>query len=278
MFAGGELASAFFELAYPLLSAFGLAVARALGLVMITPAFNRLGLTGLLRSAVAVVVAIPVAPSVFLAFSSLDAPSPLMLSGLLVKELVIGLAIGLLFGIPFWAAEVAGELIDLQRGSTMAQLLDPLGIGEASVTSTFLTVALIALFFMTGGFIAMLDGFYRSYTLWPAQTLTPVLVESTALQLLHVLDRLMSIGVLMIAPVVIALLVADLLLAYLSRMAPQLHVFDLSLPVKNLLFAFLLTLYAAFLVPFMLTELEALPTLFQRFLDSSVAMGAAAFD
>ena len=105
-----------------------------------------------------------------------------------------------------------------------------------------------------------------------------MLVESTALQLLHVLDRLMSIGVLMIAPVVIALLVADLLLAYLSRMAPQLHVFDLSLPVKNLLFAFLLTLYAAFLVPFMLTELGELPALFQRFMDSSLAMGAAAFD
>lgn len=267
---GSELASEFFDLAYPLISAFGLAVSRALGLVLITPAFNRLGLTGMLRSAVAVVIAIPIAPSVFIALSGLDAPSPLMLSGLLVKELAIGLAIGLLFGVPFWAAEVAGELIDLQRGSTMAQLLDPLGIGEASVTSTFLTVALIALFFMTGGFLAMLDGFYRSYSLWPAQTLTPVLMETTALHLLHVLDRLMSIGVMMIAPVVIALLVADLLLAYLSRMAPQLHVFDLSLPVKNLLFAFLLTLYAAFLVPFMLSELEAMPALFQRFLAASL--------
>ncbi|WP_434456609.1 type III secretion system export apparatus subunit SctT [Stutzerimonas urumqiensis] len=267
-----ELATAFFDLAYPLLGAFGLAVARALGLIMVTPAFNRLGLTGFLRSAVAVVVAMPVAPPAFVALSGLEAPSALMLSGLILKEVVIGVAIGLLFGIPFWAAEVAGELIDLQRGSTMAQLLDPLGTGEASVTSTFLAVALIALFFATGGFTAMLDGFYASYALWPADAFVPVQVEATALQILHVLDRLMAIGVLMIAPLVIALLVADLLLAYLSRMAPQLHVFDLSLPVKNLLFAFLLTLYTAFLVPFMLDELGRLHAVFEGFLDASRAL------
>ena len=32
---------------------------------------------------------------------------------------LLGVLFGLLFGIPFWAAEVAGELIDLQRGSNV---------------------------------------------------------------------------------------------------------------------------------------------------------------
>ncbi len=44
----------------------------------------------------------------------------------------------------------------------------------------------------------------------------------------------MRIGVLMVAPLLIAMLITDLMLAYLSRMAPSLHIFDLSLPVKNL--------------------------------------------
>jgi type III secretion protein T len=250
-----EQLAGFFALAYPLLSAFGMAVARALGMVMIAPAFNRLGLTGMIRSAVAVVVSIPVAPEVFTALSSDLAPSTLMLMALLVKEMIIGLVIGLVFGIPFWAAEVAGELIDLQRGSTMAQLLDPLSSGESSVTSTLLSITLITLFFMSGGFTLMLDGLYRSYHLWPVLTGAPTLTEATVREILAVLDKVMQIGVLMIAPLVIALLTADLLLAYLARMAPQLHVFDLSLSVKNLLFAFLMVVYLGFLIPYMVGQL-----------------------
>lgn len=53
----------------------------------------------------------------------------------------------------------------------------------------------------------------------------------------------------------VAILVADLLLAYLSRMAPSLHVFDLSMPVKNLLFAVLILLYVSFLIPNMVDSL-----------------------
>lgn len=255
--------TAFFELAYPYLTALSLAVARALGMVLITPAFNRLGLTGMIRSAVAVVIALPVAPAVFAALTSGQDPSMLALMGLMIKEMSIGLLVGLVFGIPFWAAEVAGELIDLQRGSTMAQLLDPLSAGESSITSTLLSITLIALFFMSGGFTLAIDGLYRSYQLWPALEFMPVVGQGTALEIMRILDRVMEIGVLMVAPIVIALLVADLLLAYVSRMAPQLHVFDLSLPLKNLLFSFLMVVYVAFLVPYMLAELGQMRGLFQ---------------
>ncbi len=254
----GEQLAGFFDLAYPLLSAFGMAVARALGMIIITPAFNRLGLTGMIRSAVAVVVSIPIAPDIFIALAGEQPPSTLMLMALLIKEMVIGVVIGLIFGIPFWAAEVAGELIDLQRGSTMAQLLDPLSSGESSVTSTLLSITLITLFFMSGGFTLMLDGLYRSYQLWPVLAAAPALGEHSVMEIVGVLDKVMQTGVLMIAPVVIAILTADLLLAYLARMAPQLHVFDLSLSVKNLLFSFLMVVYVSFMIPYMLSQLGAM--------------------
>jgi len=72
---------------------------------------------------------------------------------------------------------------------------------------------------------------------------------------LGILDRVMQIGVLLIAPIVLALLIADLMLAYLSRMAPQFHVFDLSLAVKNLIFAILIVLYLTYLLQYMVAEL-----------------------
>ena len=56
-----NVANAFLEVAYPVISSAALAASRAMGVVVITPAFNRLGLTGMIRGCVAVAIAIPVA-------------------------------------------------------------------------------------------------------------------------------------------------------------------------------------------------------------------------
>jgi type III secretion protein T len=250
-----NLATAFVEVAYPVISSAALAASRATGLVLITPAFNRLGLTGMIRSCVAVAISIPMFFPIYEQFGQLPDHGALFLSGLLVKELLIGVLVGLLFGIPFWAAEAAGELIDLQRGSTMAQLVDPLGSNESSVMATLLVVVIIALFFVSGGFILMVDGYYHSYQLWPVLAFTPIFAANALVAILSILDQVMRVGVLMIAPLVVALLATDAMLAYLSRMAPNFHIFDLSLPVKNLVFTLLMVVYIAFLIPVMLDQL-----------------------
>ncbi|MDQ0995732.1 type III secretory pathway component EscT [Phyllobacterium ifriqiyense] len=111
---------------------------------------------------------------------------------------------------------------------------------------------------MSGGFLLLVDGFYKSYELWPAVKFAPVINVNAIPALLGVLDRIMQIAVILIAPIVLALLLTDLMLAYLSRMSPQLHVFDLSLAIKNLLFAVLMVLYISYLVPYMMSELKDL--------------------
>ncbi|WP_226502282.1 type III secretion system export apparatus subunit SctT [Pseudomonas sp. MWU16-30317] len=251
------LPSAFVELAYPTISSASLAASRAMGLVMVTPAFNRLGLTGMIRTCVALAVSVPMLLPVFQAFTAMPEHNGFFIAGLMVKEFLIGVLIGLLFGIPFWAAEMAGELVDLQRGSTMQQLLDPSGSGESSVMATLLTVMLITLFFMSGGFIMMVGGYYHSYQLWPVTAFTPLFASSALMAILSILDQVMRIGVLMVSPLLIAMLITDLMLAYLSRMAPNFHIFDLSLPVKNLFFSVLMVIYIGFLIPVMLDQLAA---------------------
>jgi type III secretion protein T len=242
---------------YPYLIAAAIASARALGVVLITPAFTRLGITGLLRSSIALVIALPIIPIVLDAVVTTQLSSTII-AALLIKEMLIGAVIGVAFGIPFWAAEAAGDLVDLQRGSTAAQLLDPLALAESNITATLLTIILLALFFITGGFSLLAKGIYDSYGLWPAASFTPVLGVDSVAPLLRMLDRIMQIAVLMVAPIVIALLLADIALGFLSRITPQFHVFDLSLAVKNLLFTFLMAIYAVFLVPVMLSEIGAL--------------------
>lgn len=45
---------------------------------------------------------------------------------ILGKEVLLGMLIGFVAAIPFWAIEVAGFLVDNQRGAAMASMLTPL--------------------------------------------------------------------------------------------------------------------------------------------------------
>ncbi|UTV41890.1 type III secretion system export apparatus subunit SctT (plasmid) [Ensifer adhaerens] len=246
---------ALLDVVYPVLAGTAIAMARALGMIAITPAFVRLGLTGLIRSGVAIAIALPLIPGFTTTIMHGESLSTVMMTGLILKEILLGVILGLVLGVPFWAAEVAGDLVDLQRGSTSAQLVDPLQATETSIAGTYFVLALVALFFKSGGFYLLADTYYRSYEIWPVTSLSPALDSSAADALLAILDRVMQIGVLLIAPIVLALLIADLMLAYLSRMSPQLHVFDLSLAVKNLLFAILIVFYLNYLLKYMVANL-----------------------
>ncbi|MEY9783696.1 type III secretion system export apparatus subunit SctT [Sinorhizobium fredii] len=250
--------SSLFDVIYPVLAGTAIAMARALGMIVITPAFVRLGLTGLIRSGVAIAIALPLIPGFTATLAEGQSLSTLVVTGLILKEIILGVIIGVVLGIPFWAAEVAGDLVDLQRGSTAAQLVDPLQATETSIAGTFFVLALVALFFKSGGFSLLADTYYRSYEIWPVTSFSPSLGSGAAEAVLAILDRVMQIGVLLIAPIVLALLIADLMLAYLSRMSPQLHVFDLSLAIKNLLFAILIVLYLSYLLQYMVAEFAIL--------------------
>src|SRR5260364_138532 len=56
-----------------------------------------------------------------------------------ISELSAGLAIGLMAAVPFWAMNVAGELIDTVRGSGLSEIINPTTGGQVSLFSLLLT-------------------------------------------------------------------------------------------------------------------------------------------
>jgi type III secretion protein T len=74
----------------------------------------------------------------------------------------------------------------------------------------------------------------------------------------RLLDNIVTMGLVLAAPIVIFMLLTDILLALVSRAAPPLNVFALSLNVKNIVFVFLMALYGAFLIQYMGTDLGSL--------------------
>lgn len=238
------------ELVGPYFTAISVAIARAVGLAAVLPIFSWLGLTGLLRNAVVIAIALPMVSQVTSELAVLTPLQPGQVLMLTAKEAVIGILLGLLFGLPFWAVEAAGELIDMQRGVNGAYLLDPNASGQASPVGTLFVLVLLALFFAGNGFGVMAEALYSSYTLWPVTELLPPFTGETPTLLLGLLDRVVQLGLLLAVPLVIVMLLADIALAVIGRMAPQLNVFDLSLSVKSAALVLVLPIYAIFLVPY----------------------------
>jgi type III secretion protein T len=225
--------------------------------MLVMPVFTRIGATGVLRNGIALALTLPLVPATAAALGG-EPLGTVKIAALLLKEFTVGIVLGFVLGVPLWAAEAAGDMLDLQRGASMATLIDPQGTEEASVTGTILALVMVALFFASGGFLITVRMLYESYGIWPAGRFVPVLGADAATQLLGLLDDVFNLGLLLVVPIIVCLLLADILLALVSRAAPTFNVFALSLAVKSLLFAVLLVLYSGFLASYMGRNLATL--------------------
>ena len=244
-------------LAWHWLVAYGLGLARPLALVSINPLFTRAQVSALLRGAIATALALPALPALGQALD-VDAPTGVMLL-LVIKEAALGAVLGGLTGLPFWALDLAGDLLDLQRGATQGRLNDPAGFGDVSISGTFLLLVGVVLFVGSGGLELLADLLYRSWGIWPPLSGLPTLAAMTPGLLLGMLDQLLRQGVRLAAPLILAMLLADAALILAARVAPQLRVDDQALAARNLVFFVFLPLYCAFLVFYVRQDLALLP-------------------
>jgi type III secretion protein T len=234
----------------PYIMATAFALARMLAVMVVFPVFDRLGVTGFVRNSIAVVISVPLIPMIAAHLEGQQLGLGLI-TALILKEVIVGLIVGLVLAVPLYAAEAAGDILDLQRGSSSASLSDPLGTSEANITGTLLVLIVIALYFASGCFDLTLRAIYDSYGIWPVRRFMPLLSREAGSLLLSLLDTIVKTGLMLVGPVVVCLLLVDLLFALIARAAPSLQPFYLSMTVKNLVFSLVLVLYGAFLIGYM---------------------------
>jgi len=234
----------------PYFLAAAFALARMLAMMTVFPVFDRLGVTGITRNAIALVLSVPLIPMIAAHLGS-EQLSLGLIAALLLKEVTVGLVVGLVLGVPLFTAEIAGDVLDLQRGSSSGTLSDPLGTTQSQISGTLLALVIIALYFASGCFDLTLRAIYDSYGIWPVRRFLPLFSGEAGDLLLRLLDSIVATGLMLVGPIVVCLLLVDLLFAFIARAAPQLQPFYLSLTVKNLVFSLVLVLYGVFLVGYM---------------------------
>lgn len=224
------------------------AMTRLSIMALVVPVFTRSGLTGMRRLAVALALSLPVALHLVPAFGQLLQTDAGTLSLLVGKEAIIGLLLGLGFGVPFWAVESAGDVLDMQRGSAIAYMTDPTLTSDVSISGTFLELVLVALFYAGGGPDMLLGALYDSYRLWPVFAPLPAMNAGNAGLALDLLDQVMRLALLLGGPLFVVLFLVDATMALVARISPQIHAFYLTLPVKAIALFAVLPVYVVFFV------------------------------
>lgn len=209
-------------------TAFFLVLARIAPLFVLAPLFSSKMLPARVRGILACALSMGLTP---VALHGQDVPgSPLNVAGLMVENVVVGLAFAFAVGAVFTAVEAAGHLIDTQSGFSYGATVDPVNGNQGGVMATFYGLVGTAIFLAVGGDAWTLRGLARTFTLVPL-TRGPQ-ITSLAAGAEQAFSTILVSAIEVAAPALLALLITDVAFGMVSRVVPQLNVFGVGFPIK----------------------------------------------
>lgn len=222
-------------------TSFAVVVPRIAAAFLLIPYFTTEIMTPLIRNVFFVSIALTVMPMV------LAQPIPASVSGtalipIVLKEILIGIAIGYTFSVVFWALEGAGQVLDNKIGATSAQLVDPITGQQTTLLGAYLGRLAGYLFAAFGGLTLFVDLLLSSFAVWPVLSKFPDLKAAGSMFFVERFDELMRLMLLLAAPALCVLTLLEFGLGFMNRYSPQLNVFTLSMPLKSLLAILILLL------------------------------------
>lgn len=178
--------------------------------------------------------------SFFLAFIMLytvDAPAIVigeMYILLIIKEIMVGLLIGLIAYIIVAAIQIAGGFIDFQMGFAIANVMDPQTGAQSPLMGQYLYIIALLFLLSVDGHHILIDGIFNSYNFIPIDSFIPLGSESIADFVITAFNTMFLIAFQIAIPIVGCLFLVDVALGIIARTVPQMNVFVVGLPLKIL--------------------------------------------
>lgn len=203
---------------------FLLVVTRVGALVMTSPHLGSAVVPVRVRVFLTLTLAILLAPLV----SQGAAPPAENIAGLVVQiaqELMIGTALGMSIQILVAGLQISGQTASQMAGVSLADVIDPTFEAQIPAFSQVLHLVALLVFLVGGGHHDLMRALIDSFR-WLPPGQSPPTAEITS-ALMDIMSQSFILGLRAAAPIMVALLVATLLLALISRTVPQLNVMAL---------------------------------------------------
>jgi flagellar biosynthetic protein FliR len=156
---------------------------------------------------------------------------------ILLRELLLGTAVGLLVGFLAETFLLAFQIPALQAGYTYASTIDPSTSADSNVLQMISQLASGLMFFGLGMHRAVIGAITTSMISQPPGG--PGLTDSALVALSQAAQSMFGMAIRLALPVVSMLLMVDLILACMSRLNNQLQLITLIFPMKMLIALFM---------------------------------------
>ncbi len=218
------------------LAVFFLTLARIVPLVAIVPFLGAKNIPKLVRMMFAVSLCMIFMPQNLLYVHG-EIFYDLAYIGLLLKELAIGFFLGFLASAPFYIAQTTGSLIDHSRGASSLQVTDPTTQVQTGPIGVLYNYVLLAIFFSLGGPFLFFNAVADSYQLIPVDGLISMTFFNPQIafwkMIFSLLQKIMNLAIQLSAPALIGILLTDFFLGIANRLAPQVQIVFLGIPLKS---------------------------------------------
>jgi flagellar biosynthetic protein FliR len=175
---------------------------------------------------------------------------------LVMKEFIVGISIGFIAYISFTAIYVAGEILDMQIGFGVVNVMDPVSNIQVPVTSNIYFIISMLLLLLMNGHHVLIKALFDSFTTLPLGS--AVFDASLADGLITLFSTVFATGFKIAAPVVAAILITDIAMGTVSRMVPQLNIFVIGMPLKIIVGLIILVITIPMFITVMQTVFNAM--------------------
>lgn len=210
----------------------GLIFARLGALLMLLPGIGEQSVPPRIRLAFAMLFALMLFP----VLSGGLPPVPATvgsLAGQLIKEVLVGLVIGMILRLFLSSLATAGEVVSLQTTLSFSQTANPAQAQPTATLATFLGLMGLVLITATDLHHLFLSAIVRSYSLFPVTR--PLPVADSAQLAVQTVGGAFALGIQLAAPVVVFSLVFNIATGLVGRVMPQFPVFFVASPIMILL-------------------------------------------
>jgi len=181
-------------------------------------------------------------------------PISLAALAIIVQQILIGAATGMMMSMVFSAFVIGGEIIATNMGLGFASVIDPQMGVQTPVISQFYVVLLSLVFVSLNGHLIIIRELAESFTSMPIST--QGIDRDTFWHIASWADQMFKSGVLMALPAITTLLIVNVALGIIMRAAPQFNIMSIGFPVTLMIGLVVMMVTLPVIVPQFVQALE----------------------
>ncbi|MFT3856593.1 MAG: flagellar biosynthetic protein FliR [Aquabacterium sp.] len=200
---------------------------RVLGLFTAAPVLSMRVIPRRVRVSLALLIVVCAQPSLpEMPPVSVNSVEALMV---IAQQVLIGVTMGFAARVVFAAIEFAGELVGLQMGLNFASFFDPMSGGQVTAVSRFYGTSAAWLFVVMNGHLMLTGAVLQSFQAFPVSAEPLAFLNTVQPQVWGA--EVFKLGLWVALPVVSMLILVNLVMGLVARVAPQMNIFSIGFPV-----------------------------------------------